>query len=790
MAKKTESNTESRVEKIFLEKSGRKLIYPPTEKIGVIEVENFPTLGDLAALRFIEWVQNNPEGVIALPTGKTPEHFIKWIKYYLRNWEVVNVRQKLESYQIDPAHKPVMKNLWFVQIDEFYPINPQQRNSFYYYVNNFYINGFGLDKKKALLIDASQIGIPKGMTLHQVFPENIVDLNLRTRQAKSRIESIQKSVIDAVDEFCTEYETKIRKIGGIGFFLGGIGPDGHIGFNVQGSDHYSTTRLTRTNYETQAAAATDLGGIEVARNRLVITIGLSTIAYNKDAVVIIIVAGEAKAKIVASSIEEETSNQRPASVLHHLPDSRFYVTVGAASHLVERRFEDLQNMPTLTDERVERIVLNLSLMFQKPILELSKNDFTKNRFGAELLQKSADDLETIKQRVHQSIIEKLEAGMTDPTTETYLHTAPHHDDIILAYLGYIIHLVRSPLNKHFFTYATSGFNAVTNSHVLQMLQKLQTFIDKPDFVKLVRENYFDPANREYRDRDVQKFLDGVAAQSHTLMSDGECRRLLRNLVFLYEEDNLESLKNRIQELILYFTTQYPGKKDLAFIQQLKGMIREWESDLKWAHFGLPGANVKHLRLGFYKGDIFTEEPEIGRDVLPFLQLLEQVRPSVVTVALDPEGSGPDTHYKVLQIISEALKTYQKNTNIDDIRVIGYRNVWYRFHPSEANLLVPVSLSSLAVLQSAFMNYFGSQKNASFPSYEHDGPFCELAQKIMVAQYQNVKIFLGDDFFLNHPHPRIRAAHGMVYLKQMNLEEFYLRSFELRKSVESLKEDTL
>ena len=69
-------------------------------------------------------------------------------------------------------------------------------------------------------------------------------------------------------------------MGGIGFFLGGIGPDGHVGFNVRGSDHYSTTRLTATNYETQAAAAGDLGGIEISRNRLVITIGLNTITYN------------------------------------------------------------------------------------------------------------------------------------------------------------------------------------------------------------------------------------------------------------------------------------------------------------------------------------------------------------------------------------------------------------------------------------------------------------------------------------------------------------------------------
>ena len=53
-----------------------------------------------------------------------------------------------------------------------------------------------------------------------------------------------------------------------------------------------------TNYETQAAASTDLGGIEIARNRLVITIGLNTITYNKDAAAIIIASGEAKANIV------------------------------------------------------------------------------------------------------------------------------------------------------------------------------------------------------------------------------------------------------------------------------------------------------------------------------------------------------------------------------------------------------------------------------------------------------------------------------------------------------------
>ena len=64
--------------------------------------------------------------------------------------------------------------------------------------------------------------------------------------------------------------------------MGGIGPDGHIAFNVRGSDSNSTTRLTLTNFETQATAAIDLGGIEISRNRLkVITIGLGTITHNE-----------------------------------------------------------------------------------------------------------------------------------------------------------------------------------------------------------------------------------------------------------------------------------------------------------------------------------------------------------------------------------------------------------------------------------------------------------------------------------------------------------------------------
>ncbi len=782
--KAAETTANSRVEQLALARSGRKIIYSPTEKIRVIEVDNFPMLGKITALRFLEWVQNNPGGVVSLPTGKTPEHFIKWVTHYLTKWHQAEVQSDLEKMGVDATRKPEMKSLYFVQIDEFYPINPQQHNSFYYYVNKFYIDGFGLDPEKALLINCWNVGVPSNMTLKDVFPDGAVDLSLRTRQPSHTQERIQKQVIEAVDQFCTDYENKIRALGGIGFFLGGIGPDGHIAFNVRGSNHYSTTRLMQTNYETQAAAATDLGGIEVARNRLVITIGLATISFNKDVVAIIIAAGEAKAKIVAPAVENKQNNLYPASVLQILPNSRFYLTRGAAKLLVERDYEDFQNADPILPEQAERVIIDLALEKRKRILDLTRADFLANRFTACLLKKANENHQALLQRVDQNLKAKISTGLLNIENKVFMHTAPHHDDEMLGYLPYINHLVRTPRNTHFFNYMTSGFTAVTNKYVLNQLEILLSYIDTVDFQQLMEEGYFSPFNDDGRNRDVYQYLDGIAVRSRTKKDEANARRLLRNIIFLFEEDSIPHLKDRINELISYFRTQYPGKKDLPYIQQLKGMMREWEADLLWNHFGFNSSSVNHVRLGFYKGEIFTEEPEIERDVKPVLQLIEKIRPDVVTLAFDPEGSGPDTHYKVMQAISEALKLYEKESKRSDIEVWGYRNVWYRFHPAEANIFVPVSLNSMTILNTAFSNCFGSQRDASFPSYEYDGPFSQLAQKIQAEQFQAIKICLGRDFFNDNPHPRVRATHGFCFLRKMTLPEFYQRTLELRKMIEA------
>ena len=79
---------------------------------------------------------------------------------------------------------------------------------------------------------------------------------------------------------------------------------------------------------------------------------------------------------------------------------------------------------------------------------------------------------------------------------------------------------------------------------------------------------------------------------------------------------------------------------------------------------------------------------MDKDVLPVIDLLQKTNPDVVSVTLDPEASVPDTHYKVLQSIAEALRRYEKSSGRSDIRVWGYRNVWYRFHPARPTFSSP------------------------------------------------------------------------------------------------------
>ncbi len=85
----------SNVKRIFYEESGFERF---STKIPYILVDNFPKPGKFVALRFLEQVKENPEVVISLPTGKTPEYFIKWKQYIKLKFITKNCKNHENCY--------------------------------------------------------------------------------------------------------------------------------------------------------------------------------------------------------------------------------------------------------------------------------------------------------------------------------------------------------------------------------------------------------------------------------------------------------------------------------------------------------------------------------------------------------------------------------------------------------------------------------------------------------------------------------------------------------------------
>jgi glucosamine-6-phosphate deaminase len=768
----------TQVEKIFLQQAG---IDRMTTKMPYITVEIFPKLGMLASLRFLEWITENPNGVISLPTGKTSEYFMKYTHFFLENWDNKKGQDLLNAYGLSGVKKPDLRGLQFVQTDEFYPISSKQHNSFYNYVENYYINGFGLDQSKALLINSDEILLAEDKTYNEVFPHLILDLSLRYREAKSPVERLQQKSILCIDDWCSEYEHKIREKGGIGFWLGSIGPDGHIAFNTRGSDHFSTTRLTATNFETQAVAAGDLGGIEVSRHRLVITIGLETITYNPDAVAIVFAAGEAKADVIKDALENEPSNQYPVSCLHKLPNSRFYLTSGAAVKLTDSVDKFYQN-GEWTHQKTERAIIDLCPKINKFGHNITMEDLKADKYCR--LIPNLD--ENTVQSVIDSITAKFNKGMEHESNQIFYHTGPHHDDIMLGIMPQIARQLRDASNELHFSVLTSGFTAVINQYVVDLLNETLSLISDGKIQMIKFPDFFEEGYKYKWDKDIYHYLNSVAADDTEEKRRGVCHRVIRSIVEIWEAKNEAQLIESIIEILDNLRNSYDGSKNPPKIQKLKGMLREMEEELVWAHFGVQVKNVHHLRLGFYQGDTFTEQPDEKRDVLPILEEFREYKPTVISLAMDPEGSGPDTHYKVLKAIAAAVKEWKKEEDLSKLRVIGYRNVWFRYHPADTEVIVPVSLNSLSILDSSFTECYLSQVNASFPSYQLDGKFSQLTQRIWVEQLKQIQFLLGKNFFYQHHKPLVRATHGLVYIRELSVDQFLQQADELEKSMEGME----
>jgi glucosamine-6-phosphate deaminase len=116
-----------------------------------------------------------------------------------------------------------------------------------------------------------------------------------------------------LEEECEAYEEKIRKIGGIDLFLGGIGPDGHIAFNEPGSSLSSRTRIKTLTYDTRVANSRFFGGDANKVPKTALTVGVATVMDARE--VLIIVTGISKARALQKAVEEGVNHMWTVSML-------------------------------------------------------------------------------------------------------------------------------------------------------------------------------------------------------------------------------------------------------------------------------------------------------------------------------------------------------------------------------------------------------------------------------------------------------------------------------------------
>jgi glucosamine-6-phosphate deaminase len=118
---------------------------------------------------------------------------------------------------------------------------------------------------------------------------------------------------------CDAFEQNIRNAGGIELFLGGMGADGHIAFNVPGSPLTSRTRVVDLNYDTIAANSRFFGNDLNLVPKQALTVGVQTVMDARE--VVILVNGYKKARALQNVVESGINHMWTLSSLQLHPNA-------------------------------------------------------------------------------------------------------------------------------------------------------------------------------------------------------------------------------------------------------------------------------------------------------------------------------------------------------------------------------------------------------------------------------------------------------------------------------------
>jgi glucosamine-6-phosphate deaminase len=202
----------------------------------------------------------NKPFVLGLPTGSSPLLIYK------------------ELISLCRAGKVSFKNVVTFNMDEYVGIPKDHPQSYHYFMWNNFFSHIDIQEKNVNILNG-----------------NASDLKVE----------------------CQQYEERIKKLGGIDLFLGGIGADGHLAFNEPGSSLTSRTRDKELNYDTIVANSRFFGNDYDKVPKSALTVGIATVLDAKE--VLIIVNGLSKARALRHAVEEGVNHMWTISALQLHP---------------------------------------------------------------------------------------------------------------------------------------------------------------------------------------------------------------------------------------------------------------------------------------------------------------------------------------------------------------------------------------------------------------------------------------------------------------------------------------
>jgi len=226
-----------------------------------------------AAKLLCENIKKKPNLVLGLATGETMKPFYKeLVKHYKKH------------------HFDFSKVKTF-NLDEYYPINNNSKNSFKHFMEKNLFQYVNIKKK------------------------NINFLSGENKNYKKQ---------------CAEYENKIKSSGGIDIQILGIGVNGHIGFNEPGSSFKSITRRVKLSDKTRKINSKYFPSLNLVPKHA-LTIGIKTIMSSKK--IILLAVGDKKSYAIRKSLSKKISNKFPASILRKHKDVEFIIDYKVAKDI-------------------------------------------------------------------------------------------------------------------------------------------------------------------------------------------------------------------------------------------------------------------------------------------------------------------------------------------------------------------------------------------------------------------------------------------------------------------------